>query len=51
MENIEVLSLDEERTIITENNKRGKGIPKMKRTTSKSLVRNIKKPQTRLSKK
>ena len=52
MEGLEVLFTDEEKnTTNNKNNKRSKGIPKKKRSASKSQARNIKKPQTRLSKK
>ena len=52
MEVLEISSTDEEKyTTNNKNNKRSKGIPKKKRSASKSQVRNIKKPQTRLSKK
>ena len=52
MKGLEVLSKDEEQTITnTKSNKRSKGLPKKKISVSKSQTRNIKKPQTRLSKK
>ena len=52
MEGLEVLSSDEDKT--TTNNttrKESKRIPKKKYFKSKSHARNIRKPQTRLSKK
>ena len=52
MKGLEVLSKDEEKTTTnTKSNKRSKGLPKKKISVSKSQTRNIKKPQTRLSKK
>ena len=52
MKGLEVLSKDEEKTTTnTKNNKRSKGLPKKKISVSKSQTKNIKKPQTRLSKK
>ena len=52
MKGLEVLSKDEEQTITnTKSNKRSNGLPRKKISVSKSQTRNIKKPQTRLSKK
>ena len=52
MEGLEILSTDEDKTTNNNtNNKRSKGTHKKKRSPSKAHASNIKKPQTRLSKK
>ena len=52
MEGLEVLSSDEDKTTTNNTNRKGsKKNPKKKNSKSKSHARNIKKPQSRLSKK
>ena len=51
MEGLEVISSDEDKTTTNNTNRKGSKIIPKKNSKSKSYARNMKKPQTRLSKK